>query len=198
VEELELTSRGNPLITGKRVLLRDRFVTDVDCYLAWQTQGEWLRYDAPWEALGDSLTPEQEGKIRSHFLQSVSAELSSPRKGAMIVFRDGNRLIGSVSRYGNERFPDVYYIGISICEDNYLNQGLGTEALGLWVNYLFESSTVHKIECHTWSLNPRMMRVAEKSGFRQEGQEREILMWQGKWQDRIRYGLLRREWENQS
>jgi RimJ/RimL family protein N-acetyltransferase len=191
-----LTSNVNPLITGKRVVLRDRLISDVDRFIAWRTQGEWLRYDAPWEAFGDSLTPEQEEKIRSHFMKLACEELPDPRKGAMIILRDGNRLTGWVNRYVSERFPEIFYIGINICEDACLNQGLGTEALRLWVNYLFEQSTVHKIECHTWSLNPRMMHVAEKLGFRCEGRERELIQWQGVWQDRIRYGLLREEWED--
>ena len=191
-----MMSEVTPLIMGKRVALRDRLISDSDRFVDWQTRGEWLQYDAPWETFGDSLTPEQEEKIRSRFIKLTRGELPNPRKGAMIVLRDGNRLLGSVNRYGSERFPDVYYIGINICEDSYLNRGLGTETLGLWVNYLFEQSTAHKIECHTWSLNPRMIRVAEKLGFRYEGRERELIQWQGQWQDRIRFGLLRREWEN--
>lgn len=184
-----------PIIIGKRVALRDRLISDVDRFVAWQTRGEWLRYDAPWETFGDPLTAEQDNKIRSRFIKLTCEALPNPRKSAMIVSKDGNKLIGSVSRYGNKRFPDVYYIGINICEDLYLNQGLGTEALRLWLNYLFVHSTVHKIECHTWSLNPRMMRVAEKLGFKYEGRERELIEWQGTRQDRIRYGMLREEWE---
>ena len=194
MEESKLLSNVELLIAGKRVALRDRLISDVDRFVAWQTHGEWLRYDAPWEGFGNSLTREQEEKIRSYFTESACGELPKPRKTAMIVLRDGNRLIGSVNRYGNERFPDVYYVGINIYEDDCLNQGLGTEALKLWVNYLFMESTVHKIECHTWSLNPRMVCVAEKLGFREEGRERELIQWQGKWQDRIRFGLLRQEW----
>jgi len=39
-----------------------------------------------------------------------------------------------------------------------------------------------------------MMHVAEKLGIRLEGRERELVQWQDQWQDRLRYGLLRREW----
>jgi RimJ/RimL family protein N-acetyltransferase len=194
MEEFKVPSNMHILIAGERVALRDRHISDVDRFVAWQTRGEWRRYDAPWEGFGDTLTREQEEKIRSHFTKLVSSELPEPRVNAMIVLRDENRLIGWVNRYGTERFPDVYYVGINICEDACLNQGLGTEALRLWVSYLFTGSTVHKIECHTWSLNPRMVRVAEKLGFREEGRERELIQWQGEWQDRIRFGMLRQEW----
>ena len=91
----------------------------------------------------------------------------------MIVHQDGDRIIGYVTRYGDKRFSDIFYLGINICEDEFLNKGLGTEALKLWINYLFENSSIHKIECHTWSLNPRMMHINEKLHFKLEGRERD-------------------------
>lgn len=184
------------LITGDRVLLRDRSPNDVDRFIYWQTHGEWLQYDAPWEGFGDTLTPEQESKIRSHFLDQTRKEGQVPRQGAMIALQEKGILLGTVNRYGNSRFPKVYYIGINICDNTYLNVGLGTEALTLWIDYLFENSTIHKIECHTWSINPRMIHLAEKLGFHHEGCERELIQWQGEWHDRIRYGILRDEWKN--
>jgi RimJ/RimL family protein N-acetyltransferase len=32
--------------------------------------------------------------------------------------------------------PQACFVGIDICEDAYLNRGLGTEALQLWVDYI--------------------------------------------------------------
>ena len=80
-------------------------------------------------------------------------------------------------------------------QGGYLNQGVGTEALGLWVDYLFSISDVHRIGLDTWSFSERMMRVAEKLGFVREGAERELVQWQGEWLDLVHFGMLRREWE---
>ena len=117
-----------------------------------------------------------------------------PRKRAMIATLEGEPL-GWVNRYGDKSFPEAYRVGISIGEDAYLNQGIGTEALGLWVDYLFSNSDVHRIGLDTWSFNARMMRVAEKLGFVREGAERELIQWQGEWLDLVHFGMLRREWE---
>lgn len=176
------------------VVLRDIETRDEDAFLRWQTSGEWRYLDAPWEGILHALSPEQEKAFRERFREAHQKSLTTPRKTAIIALPEGMP-IGFVNRYGDERFPEVFYLGISICEDNYLEKGLGSIALQAWIDYLFENSTAHKLEAHTWSLNPRMRHVAEKLGFTHEGTERELIEWQGVRQNRIRYGLLRREWE---
>jgi RimJ/RimL family protein N-acetyltransferase len=180
------------IASGERVILRDRLPSDVDSYLRWQTSGEWRRYDAPWEDGPALETTEEEEAFRARFLETCHQELPVPRKRAMIATQEGEPL-GWLNRYGDKSFSEAYRVGIDICEDAYLNQGVGTEALGLWVGYLFANSDVHRIGLDTWSFNGRMMRVAEKLGFVREGAERELIQWQGKWLDLVHYGMLRTE-----
>lgn len=182
------------LAKSETIWLRDTLPTDVEAYLRWQTTGQWRYYDAPWEGVIETLSPVQQENFRQRFLQSQQEFLPSPRQRATIALTDSTP-IGWVTRYGSKRFPAVWYIGIDICEDAYLNGGLGTEALRLWTGYLFNGSDIHKIEIHTWSINPRMARVAEKLNFTHEGTERELIQWQGEWIHRLRFGLLRRDWE---
>lgn len=183
------------LARTEETILRDTLPVDVDAYLHWQTSGEWRYFDAPWEGVMKSMSPSQEEAFRHRFEQNVKKTLPTPRARATIALPD-NLPVGWVTRYKNDRFPTVWYVGIDICEDQLLNKGLGTQAMGIWVDYLFRHSKIHKIELHTWSINPRMMRVAEKIGFLYEGTERELIRWQGDWIDRVRYGMLREEWED--
>jgi RimJ/RimL family protein N-acetyltransferase len=190
------TTRAEPhvIASGSKVILRDRIPSEVDRWIYWQTHGEWRTTDAPWESLPEALTPEDEAKLREGFLRFCGKDLPTPRSLAAIAAPDG-RPLGWVSRYSPEGTPEEWYVGINICEDDYLNQGIGTEALWLWVDYLFANSDVHRIALHTWSLNPRMMRVAKKVGFSREGVVRELREWQGEWLDGVQYGMLRREWQ---
>lgn len=184
------------IASGDNLVLRDRLQTDVDRFIYWQTHGEWRMLDAPWEGAHTSLTAEQEANLRTQFLKSCDEELPSPRKTAIVARKD-NRPLGWVSRYGEDRTPDTWMVGIDLCEDDGLNKGLGTEALGLWVDYLFSNSTAHRIGLDTWSFNPRMSHVAEKVGFVLEGAQREVLQWGGKWLDLVHFGMLRSDWEEQ-
>jgi RimJ/RimL family protein N-acetyltransferase len=75
-----------------------------------------------------------------------------------------------------------------------LNKGHGTEALRLWVDYLFLNSEIHRLGFDTYSFNVRMVHVGEKLGFALEGTEREVIYWLDAWLDRLHFGLLRSEW----
>jgi RimJ/RimL family protein N-acetyltransferase len=113
---------------------------------------------------------------------------------SLIFHASGRSRCRWVDRYAKEDYPDVWYVGIDICEDDYLGRGFGTEALGLWIDSLFLHSEVHRIGLDTWPFNPRMTRAAERLGLVYEGAERELRAWQGQHLDLDHYGLLRWEW----
>jgi RimJ/RimL family protein N-acetyltransferase len=128
-----LSKEVNPIVSGERVYLRDRYPEDVDRFVHWQTHSEWRYLDSPWEGFGDELT----------------SEPSTPRRSAFIVTKDDHRPLGWVSSYQKENYPSVGYVGINICEDDALNRGLGSEALKLWIDYVFPHRDVHKLGLET-------------------------------------------------
>ena len=175
---------------GDLVMLRTHLETDRTPYQRWQTEGEWRSLDAPWERNKVEKKQNQGDKQK----KSPVEEDTAPQKMAVIATLE-NKPLGWVNRYRFRDHPLIWFVGISICEDDYLNRGYGTEALYLWVNYLFENSDYHKLCLDTWSFNPRMMHVAEKLGFISEGCQREMQFWQGEWLGLMHYGMLRDEWE---
>ena len=183
--EFEIISKG------ELVQLRSLMETDLESFSRWQKQGEWQRFDAPWEesVIEESCFWKTEAK------QAFPEDDPGPHGRVMIASTE-NKPLGWVSRYGRRDTPLVWHVGIDICENPSLNRGCGSEALSLWVNYLFTTSEVHKLCLDTWSFNPRMIRVAEKVGFLYEGCQREMRFWQGEWLDLVHFGMLREEWED--
>ncbi len=179
------------LARGRKVLLRDAVQADADAYVRWMREGEWMKLDAPWEG---NFVNETDAQIKERFSEMFINNRRTPRGRAIIATRK-NRPIGWVVRYTENRFYSVWWVGIDICEDDYLSRGYGSEALKLWVDYLFSNSNIHKIALATYSFNRRMIRVAEKLGFKLEGIEHEVIYWNGEWVDKVRFGMLRREWE---
>ena len=178
------------LAEGKKVILRRLEDEDAERFLKWRGSGEWREYDAPWET-----RPEITNKkaFTRRFRKKVKAQIEGVPRMVTIVYKQLDQPVGWMIRYGKERFPDVIWIGIDICEDAFLERGLGSEALVLWTNYLWDALDVQKIAMDTWSINPRMMHVAEKIGYVFEGLERGLLEWQGERINLVHYGLLREE-----
>lgn len=182
------------LISSPRIILRDRLPSDADRYIYWLDHGEWLEYDAPWEDNFGPLTPERREELRQGFIESCGGEQPCPRRRAIIADRE-NCPLGWVNRYRLEDAPGTLYVGIDICEDDRLNRGLGTEALGLWIDYLFAHTDTQRIGLETWSFNPRMIRVAEKVGLELERVKRHEIEWQDKAHDLWQFCLRRSEWQ---
>ena len=185
---------GRVIASGSRLLLRDRVPGDVESYVRWRTTGEWREYDAPWEQGPPLETEEQKEGLRRRFLHTCAEPVPDFRQSALIATTEG-RPLGWVNRYGGGASPVACKVGIDICEDEFLSRGFGTEALALWIDYLFSNPALHRVGLDTWSFNQRMVRVAQKLGFAQEGAEREQLQWRGEWLGLLHFGLLRQEWE---
>lgn len=174
---------------GERVSLRVFREEDRDFVVGAFRSGEWRDFDAPFEKV-----PQSDEKLADMMEFWLEQGEESPVARAMILDSAGEP-VGWLGRYAGKRFADVWSLGVCVASSSRWDAGLGTEALRLWIDYLFANSTIHKLDLATWSLNPRMMRVARKLGFRHEGVDREMVEWQGERLTRHRFGLLRREWE---
>jgi RimJ/RimL family protein N-acetyltransferase len=177
------------LAKGEKVSLRRRTLDDIPLFLKLnQMNGEAKKYDAPWE----KHETDEEFTIR--VTKSIEKEAGGKISMAVIIDQD-QRPIGTVNSYRDKGNPDHMYVGISIYEDSLISKGLGTEALKLWIDYLFKTQNLHHIGLETWSFNKRMIRVVEKIGFKNEGCERELRKWNNEWLDKLHFGLLREEWQ---
>ncbi len=179
---------GLILVRGKSVHLRRRTVADLQTFLRWRRiDCQANRFDAPWER------PESDEEYAAKTVLAIERESSGRISRALIIDNEG-AAIGSVNAYGEKDCLESRKVGIAIYEDSKLGRGLGTEALRLWLGYLFAVQGLHRVGLETWSFNAPMVRVAEKVGFKFEGIEREVRFWQGQWLDRLHYGLLISEW----
>ncbi len=91
-------------------------------------------------------------------------------------------------------FSRLAMLGAKIGEPDYWGGGYGTDALLLIVDYAFDWLDMRKVWLMTTSMNARVMRQMEKTGFRLEGRQRHAAYADGEWFDWMAYGLLRDEW----
>jgi len=76
----------------------------------------------------------------------------------------------------------------------YRGQGYATEAARALVDYGFTMLGLHRIHADTNSDNLASRRIMERLGMRREALLRDAVCEEGKWVDRVIYGLLADEW----
>ena len=112
-----------------------------------------------------------------------------------ICLKGQDRLMGTVS-FAKEIKPDILEIGYVLHPDLW-GQGLMPEAVAALVDFGFTELELHKIEIAVYDHNPQSQRVAEKLGFQLEARLRKRKKIDGYYRDKLIFGLLREEWEEQ-
>jgi RimJ/RimL family protein N-acetyltransferase len=109
----------------------------------------------------------------------------------LAVMLDDGTCAGDVGWRRSGPFGNVE-IGIALFPEH-RGHGIGTEAQRQLVDYLFDTTTAHRIQAGTEVDNVAEQRALERVGFTREGVHRQIHFRSGQWRDGIIYGLLRGE-----
>lgn len=121
-----------------------------------------------------------------------------PEKRASFIIAtvDDSRAVGEVVINEIDTDNHSANIRISLLREEDLNQGYGSQAMRLMVNYGFRELGLHRLSLGVYAFNPRAIHVYEKMGFKQEGVLRDALYWDGEYVDEIRMSILAHEWQS--
>lgn len=169
-------------IKYREILLRDMQERDIDDEIRWNTvETQWALWDAPWE-MEVELPKFDPETFRKEALENLKQSREAHRWGFELDTLEGVH-IGSVSSYLIDenwewiRQRDVKpgqrtyrTLGIEICDSRYWSRGLGRQALTAFVLYNLERGETD-LCLQTWSGNVRMIRCAERLGFRECNRE---------------------------
>lgn len=144
---------------------------------------EWKRWDAPYFP-HKALSFENFMTISEKFIAQED----------FWVITIDEIVCGIVSYYYEDAQKVWLEVGIVIHEGNNWNKGIGTRALKLWIDHLFNTLPLVRVGLTTWSGNERMIQVAEKLGMQLEARIRKVRLFEEKYYDSIRMGVLREEW----
>lgn len=89
-------------------------------------------------------------------------------------------------------------IGIVIFDENFWSKGIGSKALSLWIDEIFNTEeNLEHIGLTTWSGNIGMMKCSLKIGMTLEGRIRKVRYNNNIFYDSMKYGILKDEWVKQ-
>ncbi|QCR32736.1 GNAT family N-acetyltransferase [Lysinibacillus sp. SGAir0095] len=150
-----------------------------------EEQPEWKKWDAPY-------FPHQALSFEE-YLPKGTTFINNEKFWAIEV---NSEVRGTISYYW-EHEPSLWLeMGIVFHESSSWGKGLGTRAMKLWIDHLFSTLPLVRVGYTTWSGNERMIRVGEKLGMTLEARIRKVRLYNNRYYDSIRMGLLREEWEN--
>lgn len=182
-------------LTGRSIRLRDWKAKDLDLL------GHWLKPGHPWQDLNGPYYPRRTTAELELMIDSKRRSISSgkwpvPRKDVAIAQCQSDDLLGRVIWYWQSQETFWLSLGIQLWDPALWGRGLGYEALGLWSGYLLAAMPeLARLDLRTWSGNERMIRLAEKLGYREEARFRKARLIDGKHYDALGFGVLREEWQ---
>ncbi|MFH2037468.1 MAG: GNAT family protein [Candidatus Zixiibacteriota bacterium] len=111
-----------------------------------------------------------------------------------VVDKDDN-LIGAIMFFKSFLFMEGYEIAYRIINPENRGKGYMSEALQLFVSYLFKVRPINRFYLRIFPDNKPSRRIAEKCGFIHEGTLRQAMFHEGNYIDCVIYGIIREDWE---
>lgn len=173
------------------VQLRDFREADLDPLRHWlQPDAEWHQWDAPYFPKADAAEIDRSIELRRAGLD----QLPNPRTEQVIADEVTGALLGRVSWHWEHEPSAWARCGVTVYDPAVRGQGIGSQALTLLADYVFNSTAAHRLDFLTWSGNLAMCRVGEKLGWVREATFREAREVRGVRYHSVAYGILRSEW----
>jgi RimJ/RimL family protein N-acetyltransferase len=163
-------------LVGKHVRLRPFRPEEFDTV--------WAIHRAAHRARGRSLRDEKR-RLRSMFHDSGRVDVDV----VYLAIETDRVLVGEIDvRRIDPRSSDVFERGIELYEEVTRGKGLGGEAFGLVVSYLFAHRSATRVEVSTAADNTRMRRILETHGFsctRESASRAEYLCVRSDWEEPV-------------
>lgn len=169
-------------LEGKQIYLRPLKIEDAnEIYLNW---------------LNDSAVTRG---LASGYFPTTQEELIDYVKGAVksrdVVFlalcdNETNRHIGNVKIDRIDWVAKTCELGLIIGEESSRGRGLGSETMGLVIQYIFQELNLNKITLAVFENNPRALKLYEKLGFHVEGRFVNHVFKEGRLWDKIYLSLF--------
>lgn len=177
-------------LVGDRIYLSPKNVSDeeVNKFTEWMNDFQITDYTG---RTGQITTLNSE----KAWLESTSQ--NNETRNFNIVELNTDKLIGTIAFDRINWIERNAVLGIFIGEEDFRNNGYGTEAIKLLLEYGFKYLNFHSIRLDLVSANERAHKCYLKCGFKDTGRSREAIFLNGKYFDRLHMDILENEFEGE-
>ncbi|MCH8569612.1 MAG: GNAT family N-acetyltransferase [Balneolales bacterium] len=113
-----------------------------------------------------------------------------------IYHSEDKKLIGIVDIHGIDFINNRCFLECTIADKSYRDQGLGTQAFKLAMEYCFNTLNMNKVMSSAFDFNEKWIRILSNLGFKEEGRLREHALKNGSYSDKLMFGMLKAEYKS--
>ncbi len=180
------------MIYGKNIVIRQLEIGDEEYLYKWWNYGEMMEHAGfPYGILNSKEA------IRKNIISEIECYDAFPEKKRFIIFKKVNmEPIGELNYSGWRKRDQLCEFGIKICEASEQGLGYGQDALYHFIDYLFRTLNLNKIELTSMIDNKRAHNLYRKLGFKEIGIIRDGFFDSrtGAFSDVIYMDILKSEW----
>jgi RimJ/RimL family protein N-acetyltransferase len=140
---------------------------------------------------GDPPMPQSLARLQAEFDESAS---EGGRDGLTFAIEADNKFIGQCSLFNQNQVAQTAELGIGIGDKEYWGRGYGREAVNLLLEFGFQKHNIRRIFLRVEARNQRAIKAYSACGLIEEGRLREHVWNNGRYDDLIFMGILRKEW----
>jgi len=153
------------MIEGKKVYIRQLELGDEEYLHKWWNDGKLMGH-ATFEY---GLLQSKEAIRKSILNEIENNEVFPSRKRFLILRKEDNSPIGEMNYLGLDFRNQKSEFGIKICEIDEQGKGYGMDALYHFIDYMFRSLNLNKIELTSMIDNKRAHSLYKRLGFKEIG-----------------------------
>ena len=174
-------------LTTARLTIEPLSERDVDAFTEYRRDPEVARYQS-WDV--DYSRADAERMLAGQ----PDGQLPPPGSWLQLAVREtaSGRLLGDLALHRLDEQPDTFEIGVTLAPSSQ-GRGIGTEALGVLLDFVFDHEHAHRVVAYCDSRNGPVARLLTRLGFRRESSQVDADWFKGEWTTLDGYALLARE-----
>lgn len=178
---LRIEGRKSYLVSFGREHMRD------PAYLAWLRDRDVVRTL--------NLPSYMDAPVSEEVVTDYCERMFASERDVFFALHDAanGRFVGTLKAGGIDRYHGLADIGIMIGDKSVWGRGFASDAIAVLAQYLFNTLGLRKLTAGAMAINPAMIAVFEKLGFKREGVLRKQDRYDGGLCDHVLLGCFRNE-----
>jgi RimJ/RimL family protein N-acetyltransferase len=172
---------------GERIRLRSLEPDDAQTFHSWNSDSEMARnIDFLWP-------PSSLAGVKGWLEEQIKKGVRNDEIQCVIETKPGD-FVGTISSHHCDRRVGCFKYGLAVQAEQ-RRKGYATEAICMFVRYFFEELRYQKVAADVFSFNNASIQLHERLGFQLEGRLRRMLYTNGRYHDKLVYGMTKEEFK---